>query len=105
MDGERRLATLRAEYAEARALVLDARVSLYATNFGDAIERLQQAQTLVGRVQTELREMGEPAQAGQLEVALAHLREAQHQAALLDVRAQGPATEALATLDAVRGGK
>jgi ribosomal protein L29 len=104
IERERSLANLRAEFSESRALVLESRISVRAGNFGDAIGRLQQARTLIGRVQTTLREMGQPAQAGQLEVAQSHLRDAHSAAARFDLGADASAAQALATLDAVKDG-
>jgi hypothetical protein len=104
LERERDLFEMRAEFAEARALVLDARVSLFLSNFGDAIQRLQQARTFVTRLQTRLREMGQTDQAGRLEIANSNLADAQRLAATFDAtRAQAAADQAMAALRAAAG--
>lgn len=102
LDQDRRRAEQRADLFEARALVLDGRVSLFLVNFGDASRRFEEARSVVERTQTSLREAGSAERAGQLEVVLSHLRDAQRMAASLDSAAQGAAAEALKGLDAVR---
>src|SRR5262245_10177397 len=81
---QQRRSDMRAEFAEARALVFDARVNLYQTNFGNAIERFQNARKVIGHLQTQLRESGLVEQAGRLEIAQAHLNDAEHASALFD---------------------
>jgi len=96
---------LRAEFAEARALVQDGRVSLFLSNFGDAVARFDRARGFIGRVQSRVREMGQVEQAGRLEVALSHLSDAQRAAAAFDApRGQAAAEEALKALQAASGG-
>jgi hypothetical protein len=96
---------LRAEFAEARALVQDGRVSLFLSNFGDAVERFERARGFIGRVQSRVREMGQVEQAGRLEVALSHLSDAQRAAASFDPkRGQAAAEEALKAMAAASGG-
>ena len=95
---------LRAEFAESRALILDARLSLIHSNFGDAVERFQRARTLIGRVQTRVREIGQVEQAGRLEIALSHLADAQRLSATFDVaRADAAAEESLKALQSAGG--
>ena len=104
-ERERDRSEMRAEFAEAKSLVLAARVSLYQSNFGDAIQQLQGARTLIGRVQARLREMGQTEQAGRLEIALSSLSDAQRLAATFDVtRAQAAADQAMQALQAAAGG-
>ena len=94
---ERQLATVeeRADFAQARALISDGRVSLFLVNFGDASKRFEEARGLVEKTQTRLREVGQAERAGRLEIVLSHLRDAQRLAASLDSSAQGAAAEAL----------
>ena len=94
---ERQVAALeeRAEFAQARALVSDGRVSLFLVNFGDASKHFEEARGLVEKAQTRLRETGQAERAGRLEIVLTHLRDAQRLAASLDSSAQGAAAEAL----------
>jgi hypothetical protein len=88
----------RANFAQARALIGDGRVSLFLVNFGDASRRFEEARGVVERMQTKLRELGQAERAGRLEIALSHLRDAQRLAASLDSSAQGAAAEALRAL-------
>ena len=99
-DQERRRVEERAGFLEARAHVLDGRVSLFLVNFGDASRRFEEARTVLARVQSRLREVGEAERAGRLEIALSHLRDAQRLASSLDASAQAAATAALDAIDA-----
>ena len=102
---EEGLADMRAEFAEARALVLEGRVSLYTSNFGNAIEQFQQASQRIGRVQSRLREIGQVEQAGRLEIAVSSLGDAQRLAATFDTtKAQAAAEQATDALRAASGG-
>jgi hypothetical protein len=96
---------MRAEFAESRALVLEGRVSLFVSNFGDAIERFQRANVLIGRIQRQLREIGQVEQAGRLEIAASSIGDAQRLAATFDTtKAQAAAETALGALRAASGG-
>lgn len=99
-DQQRRQFEERADVAEARARVLDGRVSLFLVNFGDASRRFEEARGIVERLQGRLREVGEAERAGRLEIALSHLKDAQRLAASLDAAAQNAAVEALKAIDA-----
>ena len=101
IEQERRAATGRAEFAEARAAVLDARVNLYQTNFGQANQLFESARVAIVAAQARLRQSGDPEQAGQLELAVSHLREAQRLSLTLDAAAHVPADQALRVIDAV----
>ncbi|HEX5070729.1 MAG TPA: hypothetical protein VFV78_11000 [Vicinamibacterales bacterium] len=101
IERDRRAALARAEAAEARAFVLAGRVSLFQANFGDASRAFESARDVVARAQTRLRQLGDAGRAGQLEVALAQLREAQRLALALDAGAQGPAEQALRVIESV----
>jgi len=101
---ERNRSEMRAEFSEARALVLDGRVNLYQANFGNSIERFQNARNLIGRVQVKLREIGQVEQAGRLEIALSHLSDAQRAAAAFDTaKSQMAAEQAAQALTAASG--
>ena len=67
---ERQLAVVeeRADFAQARALISDGRVSLFLVNFGDASKRFEEARGLVEKAQTRLREEGQAERAGRLEI-------------------------------------
>ena len=92
---------LRSALTEARALVLEGRVSLFQINFGDASRQFDQARTTVERLQTRLRELGQADRAGRLQIVLAHLSDAQRLAVALDHGAQGAADEALKALKSI----
>jgi hypothetical protein len=77
---------MRAEFAEARALVLEGRVSLFVSNFGDAIQQFQRASALIGTVQDGFGS-GQVEQAGRLKLR-SSLGDAQRLAAMFDD--QGP---------------
>jgi hypothetical protein len=101
IDDERRLASSRADYAEARAFALEGRVSLFQSNFGEASRAFESARAIVEGAQARLRQAGDAAGAGQLEVALSQLREAQRLSLALDARAQQAADEAVRVIAAV----
>jgi hypothetical protein len=101
LEQDRREAVARADFADARAQVLAGRVSLFQSNFGDANRAFIAAQDIVLRAQTRLRQIGDAAKAGQLEVALAQLREAGRLSLAFDAGAQAAAEQALRVLDAV----
>lgn len=88
------------EATRARSLVLDGRVSLFLTNFGDASQRFEEARALIEAQQTAARETGRAARAGRLEIVLSGLRDAQRLAAAFDPSAQNAAAQALRALDA-----
>jgi len=101
IEQDRRDAVARAESAEARALVQSGRVNLFQSNFGDASRAFEAAGQVVLRAQTRFRQLGDAARAGQLEVALSQLREAQRLSLALDASAQGAAAQALRVIEAV----
>lgn len=88
----------RADINEVRALVFEARVSLYQSNFGAAGQEFEAARVVVERLQTHLRETAQAERAGRLEIVSAHLRDAQHLAASLDASAHAAAEEAIKAL-------
>jgi hypothetical protein len=89
---------IRGSMTDARALVLEGRVSLFQANFGDASRSFDAARTAVERLQTRLRESGQADRAGRLQIVLAHLSDAQRLAVALDQSAHGAADEALKAL-------
>jgi len=101
LEQERREAIGRAEFAEARGRVLEGRVHLFQSNFGQATKAFDAARVLVTASQTRLRQAGDAVRAGQLEVAIAQLREAQQLSLALNSGAQAAADEALRVIDAV----
>ena len=101
LEQQRRDAVARADFSQARAFVLEGRVRLFQSNFGQANQAFDAARTIVIGAQTRLRQLGEAVRAGQLEVAIAQLREAQRLSLALDGAAQTAADDALRVIDAV----
>src|SRR5688572_31552379 len=83
------------DLAEARGHVLDARVSLYNMNFGDASRRLEEAKTPLGRTRGRYADEGKDEAARAIATALEHVEEAQRLANKLDQAANTKAGEAL----------
>jgi len=101
LERQRRDAVARADFSQARAFVLEGRVRLFQSNFGQANQAFDAARTIVIGAQTRLRQLGEAVRAGQLEVAIAQLREAQRLSLALDGAAQAAADDALRVIDGV----
>jgi hypothetical protein len=91
----------RASFLEARALVFEGRVDLLLLNYGDAGRRFGEARVIVQEIQTRLRESGQAERAGQLEIALSQLTEAEQTAVAGDSGARSAAEAALQTLQFV----
>ena len=85
----------RLDMAEARALVLDARVSLYNNNFGDASRRFEDAKDPLRRIRQRYVDGGNTDSVRSLSAAIEHLEEAQRLAGKLDPAANSKAGEAL----------
>ena len=83
------------DLAEARGHVLDARVSLYNMNFGDASRRLEEAKAPLGRTRSRYADEGKDEAARAIATALEHVEEAQRLANKLDQAANTKAGEAL----------
>jgi hypothetical protein len=91
---------LGADATEVRASILDARLSLAQSNFGDARRAMQRAQGAAQRVEVRLRELGQADRASGVQTVLAHLGEADRLATALDPGADQAAQQALRTLEA-----
>lgn len=87
------------DLADARGRLLDARVSLYNNNFGDASRGFEEAKDPLGRVRDRYREEGRGDAASGIETALQRIDEAQRLSGKLDQAANSKAAEAL---DAIR---
>ena len=85
----------RLDIAEARGEVLDARVSLYNMNFGDASRRFEEAKVPLRRIRQRLVDLGSTDAVRSISAALEHLEEAQRLAGKLDPAANNKAGEAL----------
>jgi hypothetical protein len=87
------------DIAEARGHLLDARVSLYNMNFGEASKRLEDAKDPLRRTRDRYRQGGDDDAARNITTALERIDEAQRLAGQLDQAANSKAGEAL---DAIR---
>jgi hypothetical protein len=83
------------DLAEARGALLDARVSLYNNNFGDASGRFEDAKVPLRRVRQRYQAARENDAAASIDAALRHVEEAQRLSAKLDPTANARAGEAL----------
>ncbi len=92
---DRRALQDRVDLLEARGLTLESRLRLAEANFGEAGQRLEQAQAIVERLQRRWRESGQVERAGQLELVLTQLKEARRLTGGLDPGAQAAAAQAV----------
>jgi len=93
----------RLDMAEARGLILDARVSLYNMNFGDASRRFEEAKDPLRRIRQRYVDAGQTDSVRSLSAALEHLDEAQRLAGKLDPAANSKAGEALEAVKVATG--
>jgi hypothetical protein len=85
----------RLDLAEARGQILEARVSLYNMNFGDASKHLEDAKAPLRRVHERYQQVGKNAAASSISAALEQLAEGQRLAGKLDQAANSKANDAL----------
>jgi hypothetical protein len=85
----------RLDVAEARGHLLEARVSLYNVNFGDASRHFEDAKAPLRRVRERYQNIGKNAAAGSISAALEHIEEGQRLAGKLDQAANAKANDAL----------
>jgi hypothetical protein len=83
------------DLAEARGKLLEARVSLYNVNFGDAQRQFEDAKAPLTRARDRYQQDGKRDAAEGVSAALEHVQEAQRLAAKLDQSANNQASEAL----------
>lgn len=83
------------DIAEARGYLLEARVSLYNVNFGDASRHFEEAKAPLRRVRERYQSVGKNAAAGTIAAAIAHAEEGQRLAGKLDQSANAKANDAL----------
>ena len=88
-------ATLQLDLAAARGALLDARVSLYNVNFGDASRHFEDAKAPLRRVRERYQQDGKNAAAGRVTAALEHIDEGQRLSGKLDQNANSKANVAL----------
>jgi hypothetical protein len=87
------------DLAQARGRILQARVSLYNVNFGDAQRELDDAKGPLTRARDRAQAQGTKAAADALTAALGHVQEAQRLAGRLDQSANSRANEALKAIE------
>ena len=87
------------DVAQARGAILDARVSLYNVNFGEAQRQLEEARTPLTRARDRAQKDGKRAAADAFSNALAKIQEAQGLAAKLDQGANSRAGDALRAIE------
>ena len=85
---------------EARGHILDARVSLYNVNFGDAQRQLEDAKAPLTRARDRMQAEGKKSAVEALAAALTHVQDAQRLASRLDQGANTQAGEALKSIQA-----
>jgi hypothetical protein len=92
------------DVAEARGHLLDARVSLYNMNFGDAAKRFEEAKDPLRRTRARYQDTGNDDAARSITTALERIDEAQRLAGQLDPGANSKAGEALEAIRVATSG-
>lgn len=87
-------ARLRLMLVESRSQVLDAQISLYVTNFGNAAQHLEYAKPPLSAAVARLKEEGKPELAAKADAALQQVTAARDLAAKLSLDANSRAGEA-----------
>ncbi len=93
----------RLDLAEARGQILDARVSLYNNNFGDASRHFEDAKPPLRRLKAQYHDAGRNDAASGIDAALGHVEEGQRLAGKLDQAGNTKAGEALEALRVAAG--
>ena len=88
------------DVSNARSHILDARVSLYNVNFGDAQRQLEDAKAPLTRARDRAQSEGKKDAADALSTALTRVQDAQRLASRLDQGANTQAGEALKSIQA-----
>lgn len=91
------------DVSDARARILDARVSLYNNNFGDASRYLEDVKAPLRRAKDGYQKQGRNDAASSVDAALGHVEEAQRLANKLDLSANTKAAEALDAIKVATG--
>jgi hypothetical protein len=86
---------LQLDLAVGRSQILDARVSLYNNNFGDASRHFEDSKAPLRRLKDRYQDARRSDAASRIDAALGHVEEAQRLSAKLDPSANARATEAL----------
>ena len=98
-------AKLQLDVAEARGDILDARVSLYNNNFGDASRYFENAKAPLRRLKQRYTDDGKRDAAASIDTATAHVSEAQQLSGKLDPAANTKASQALDAIKAAAAAK
>ena len=85
----------RLDVAEARGQLLEARVSLYNVNFGDASRHFEDSKAPLRRLRDRYQRLGRNAAANSIGAAVAHVEEGQRLAGKLDQASNAKANDAL----------
>jgi hypothetical protein len=85
----------RLDVAEARGQLLEARVSLYNVNFGDASRHFEDSKAPLRRLRDRYQRLGRNAAAGSIGAAMAQVEEGQRLAGKLDQASNAKANDAL----------
>jgi hypothetical protein len=85
----------RLDLAEARGHILEARVSLFNVNFGDASRHFENAKPPLRRIRERYQQLGRNAAAGSIAAALEQVEEGPRLAGKLDQAANSRANDAL----------
>jgi hypothetical protein len=91
------------DLSDARATILDARVSLYNNNFGDASRHFEDAKAPLRRVKQRYQDSSRSDAASSIDAALGHVDEAQRLSGKLDPGANSRASEALDAMKVAAG--
>lgn len=91
------------DVTEARSQILEARVSLYNNNFGDASRHLEDARRPLRRVKDRYQDSKRSDAASGIDAALGHVDEAQRLAGKLDPSANAKTGEALDAIKVAAG--
>ena len=83
------------DLSDARSSLLDARVSLYNNNFGDASRRFEDSKGPLRRVKQRYQDASRSDAASNIDAALGHVDEAGRLSGKLDTSANNKASEAL----------
>jgi hypothetical protein len=91
------------DLSDARARILDARVSLYNNNFGDASRHFEDSKGPLRRVKQRYQDASRSDAAASIDAALGHVDEAQRLSGKLDPSANAKASEALDAIKVAAG--
>jgi hypothetical protein len=91
------------DLAEGRCQILDARVSLYNNNFGDASRHFEDSKAPLRRVKDRYQDVRRSDAASRIDAALGHVEEAQRLSGKLDPSANAKASEALDAIKVALG--